>query len=176
MPKHPKTCNVESCERPVRRAGMCSMHAERFRKHGATDAPAVASFTKMKEPPPCSFEGCERPTYCKSLCSLHYGRLRLHGDPAVTRKRTGPTTCGIDGCGSEHYSKGLCTVHYQRRRRHGDTDFRLRMGPKPGRTRTFVEGTESDVPRRWGYSLMSSGYVIIYPPGRRSLTEHRYVM
>lgn len=154
---------------------MCAMHAQRFSTHGTTDPPERKSFTRMKNPPPCSFDGCERPTYCKKLCSLHYGRLRLHGDPGVTNKRTTVKTCTVECCSNEHYSKGMCITHYMRVRSHGDPHTRMRMGPKPGKTSTFVES--GDTPsRRWGYSRMKSGYVIVYPPGRRSLLEHRYVM
>lgn len=151
------------------------MHSERFRKHGTVDPPEVKSYTKMKNPPPCSYEGCSRPMYCKKLCSLHYGRLRLHGDPSITKKRTSVKRCSVDGCDSESYAKNMCIKHYMRNRAHGDPETRLRMGPKPGKTQTFVE--RGDTPsRQWGYSIMKSGYIIVYPPGRRSLLEHRYIM
>jgi hypothetical protein len=107
---------------------------------------------------------CERTVRQQMLCSKHHARFVKYGDPAFTKL---PPTwdrparyCLVDGCGREHYCKDMCTVHYQRAARYGDPLHTERMGPKPAGDRY----------------VMKSGYIVIYPPGRRSMLEHRFVM
>jgi hypothetical protein len=112
----------------------------------------------------CSVDECSEPVHGKGLCSKHLQRMRTHGDPHKTR---GPGTkwnnavCSVEGCENKGYARGLCTVHYQRFIRHGDVNMVKRMGPAPKDPTRYV---------------MKSGYIIIYPPNRRSILEHRFVM
>lgn len=95
---------------------------------------------------------------------MHFARFKKYGDVNYTRRpptwqRT-PKPCSIDDCDDLSYARTYCVKHYGRFMKHGDPLRRDRMGPKVTVERSF----------------MKSGYVIIYPPGRRSILEHRFMM
>jgi hypothetical protein len=108
---------------------------------------------------------------------MHFERYRKYGDVNYTRQAKRArvaVACSAEGCDGVSYARSLCVTHYQRFLKHGDPAARMRMGPTPN----CIAPTEDDIgtPREWGHSYMKAGYVIVYPPGRPSLLEHRYVM
>lgn len=117
-----------------------------------------------KPPRVCEVPDCDRMVRQAMLCSKHHARFVKYGDTSFTK--TPPTwdrlarSCEAEGCEREHYCKGLCTTHYQRLMKYGDIHHTERFGPKPKSNRYITKG----------------GYIIIYPPGRRSMLEHRFVM
>lgn len=70
-----RKCSILGCEKPVKTAGLCSMHAERKRVHGdpLRGAKSVRGV--------CSVEGCEKPHIANGLCSAHNRRRFRHGSP-----------------------------------------------------------------------------------------------
>ena len=74
-----KTCDVETCERPVASRGWCAPHYGRWFKRGdiQADVPIEA---RMKCGPACSVDGCERPVSGRGWCEAHYQRWSTHGD------------------------------------------------------------------------------------------------
>jgi len=68
-------CKIEGCGKRVHHSGVCSMHAERIRKHGSPDKGAFKPKGK------CSIPDCGRQHYGKGYCVKHYKRWRKHGDP-----------------------------------------------------------------------------------------------
>jgi hypothetical protein len=97
-------CSVTDCDRPiyVRARRMCSLHYNRWRKHGD-----VNYTTTLYE---CTVEGCSRPHQARGMCSPHYMRWHRYGDPlagqptfygdtltflrdAIERAKDGETEC-----------------------------------------------------------------------------------
>lgn len=73
-----RTCTIDDCGRGASARGMCSIHYQRWRKHG--DPRLVLKVHRHRPVEPCSVAGCEHPAYCKRLCDLHYKRLMSTGD------------------------------------------------------------------------------------------------
>jgi hypothetical protein len=108
---------------------------------------------------------------------MHFERHRRYGDINYRRQVKQDRVvapCSVEGCDECSYARTFCVAHYQRFLKHGDPVTRLRMGPSPN----CIPPTAQDVGtlREWGHSIMKSGYVIVYPPNRRSVMEHRLVM
>lgn len=63
-------CTIEGCGNGVlnKTRGWCSMHYQRWRKHGD---PLVAKYDRHANPI-CSAEGCGEATRAKGLCARHY--------------------------------------------------------------------------------------------------------
>lgn len=79
------TCTVEGCAKQMRRGRICSMHRERFRRHGSYDPPAEPPHWH----PRCSVPDCERGRpYRHGLCTLHHGRMKAHGTTDKPRRPT----------------------------------------------------------------------------------------
>jgi hypothetical protein len=68
-------CKIDGCCKPVKYSGMCSMHAERTRKHGS---PALGVF---KPKGTCTIPDCGRTHYAQGYCLKHYKRWAKYGDP-----------------------------------------------------------------------------------------------
>ena len=93
MGKREQVCSVDGCERPSRRNGLCAMHAQRLRRHGATET---------LDRQPCTVPGCERLRFGHGLCQMHYLRKTRHGstdDPRpTTEERFWSHVEKTDGC------------------------------------------------------------------------------
>jgi hypothetical protein len=71
-----KHCTVENCRKPVKAKDMCSMHHQRWRRHGD---PTVTKVRKSGEPSTCQWINCERPILSRGFCSKHYYIKRMLG-------------------------------------------------------------------------------------------------
>lgn len=161
-------CEVDGCERRVLARGWCSMHYERWRRHGdvAYDGRLPATG--------CSVVGCSLPHHGKGLCSVHAYRERRWGrdDPRfglpVEAGRRSPRlrpvnggTCSVETCDKPSAAKGWCSAHYTRWRRYGD----------PEAASSYGTGTTD-----------RNGYRVVYRPGHPNakhsgqILEHRLVM
>lgn len=78
-----RLCSIENCCKPARARGYCTLHWQRWRKHG------VADWEPVRQPAVCSIDGCSSPTKAKGFCRAHYWRLRTHGDPLGGRTPEG---------------------------------------------------------------------------------------
>ena len=78
MPK--SICSIEECERPSRRRGWCSMHHQRWKKHGDP------TFTKHRQG--CTIPNCKGEHAAHGLCQTHYGRQWKHGNPLHSDRPT----------------------------------------------------------------------------------------
>lgn len=102
-------CSIESCEKPSKTRGWCSMHYERWR---------VENTTTVRRRKPCSIAGCARPAAARGWCTTHWRRWRLYGDPHATA-RPKPVGCKAEGCDGNHYARDYCRRHYLRLQKYG---------------------------------------------------------
>lgn len=70
-------CQVQDCIDAVLARGWCSLHYQRWAKHGDPDYRRV----RLKGIAPCSIEGCARLYYGHGYCERHYMRWYRSGDP-----------------------------------------------------------------------------------------------
>lgn len=71
-----RTCSLDGCDRPHAALGFCSMHVQRWRKHG-DPGPADPIRKRGRK---CSIPGCDRKHNARGLCNQHYERWRITGD------------------------------------------------------------------------------------------------
>ncbi|WP_308637676.1 hypothetical protein [Paenibacillus silvisoli] len=64
-----ENCIIQECEKPVKAKKMCSMHHQRWRRHGD---PVVTKVRQSAEPTPCKWVNCQRTSISKGYCSKHY--------------------------------------------------------------------------------------------------------
>lgn len=158
------TCSVDECNHPVLARSYCSLHYQRWRKHG--DPLAVTGRPgKERAPQPCSVEDCNGLVYASGYCAKHHRRWRKHGDPSValgsSGRQIGETVpCSVDGCSAVAKARTFCDLHYQRWQRHGDPTVLLQNGPGSG----------------GGWLDPTDGYRKLWVPGRGKVKEHRLVM
>lgn len=100
-----RMCGVEGCGKPILARGYCSMHYDRWRKHGD---PHVGG---RPERGVCSIEGCDEPHSAKGYCRFHYQKWWRHGNPEYKRE---PRICCVDGCDRPMFARGHCHKHYDR--------------------------------------------------------------
>lgn len=118
-----RLCSVDTCERASRVRGMCSMHWNRWRKHGDPEIRSPAQLAGMT----CTVDWCERPARSRwagdgPYCARHYHQLNQTG--RIKPKGNDPLDgrlCSIDGCTRVARSRTAewCEVHYYRNRRKG---------------------------------------------------------
>lgn len=84
-------CSIEGCEKRVKNRGWCSMHYERFRKHG--DPLVTLTPQRGHGRPVCSIEGCGKPSVGRGWCVMHWTRWSKHGDPLVTLRPNRGSGC-----------------------------------------------------------------------------------
>lgn len=107
MPKG--TCSVAGCDRAILSRTWCSVHYERWRRHG--DPLWVAVFAKDL---PCSADGCDRLQDQNGYCNMHDRRVKLYGSPEGRRRIKvpciGPECTNLVG---EQSTTQLCGGHYK---------------------------------------------------------------
>lgn len=139
------TCLIEDCEaQPISR-GWCTMHYQRWQKHG--DPMGGKHRRRKSEPrPSCSVDGCDKPVKGRGWCGAHYRRWRVNGDPGPAEMRYQPfhpdmtekrcTRCKLTKPLSEFHRVNRAsqyvarckacvqtiTAKYQRKRLYGLTD------------------------------------------------------
>lgn len=98
-----RICDVPECGRPHSARGYCSMHWQRWKKHG--DPTYIAAERG------CSVDGCDRRHFGRGYCNTHWARLYRTGMLDVTPRVR--KTCTFDDCGRPAVSQGHCTGHAQ---------------------------------------------------------------
>lgn len=68
-------CRIPGCGKRAKSRSLCSMHAERLRRHGDVHKGA------HKPRGQCSVGECERSHYGHGYCLAHYKRWKKYGDP-----------------------------------------------------------------------------------------------
>ncbi|NBD27492.1 hypothetical protein [Paenibacillus glycinis] len=69
-----RNCTVEACDKPVKAKKMCSMHHQRWLRHGDPD---IIKVRQAAEPTACKWVNCVKPSISKGFCSKHYYIQRL---------------------------------------------------------------------------------------------------
>jgi hypothetical protein len=149
-----KTCNVQSCDKPVTpksARGMCPRHYSQWFRTGSPVKPcagcgAPLNGTGVKfcsEPckPRCSVQGCGAPARRHGWCESHCSEYRRTGvEPVAPLKYKWSELGPCLNCGKTHegqhwrrYCSGACQTAY---RRYG--------GPRPMSTNCVLCGTEID--------------------------------
>jgi 5-methylcytosine-specific restriction endonuclease McrA len=118
-------CSIDGCRRAYYAHGFCSLHYQRWRRHGDPlhERPHPAPPAESDPRPRCAVPDCGRVVDARGFCSLHYQRWLHYGDPlgvAPRRERPPKRICSIPGCDSEHYARGYCLMHWARWSRYGD--------------------------------------------------------
>lgn len=122
------TCKIPDCDKPRKAAGWCSMHYQRWHRHGD---PLKNLY--LQPPKTCSIDGCDDIAMGRGWCSRHWQRWKRHGDPLAG----GPAkadmasnlgcACSVEGCDKSARARGWCGMHHARWLRHGSTDLPLRQ-------------------------------------------------
>jgi len=60
---------VENCGRPVKAKHYCSMHHQRWLRHGD---PLITKARQARQPSVCKWVNCDKPSMSKGYCSKHY--------------------------------------------------------------------------------------------------------
>lgn len=95
-----KDCSVEGCTNPAKKRGWCSLHYQRWWKHGDLYWQPPRKPLRF-----CSIKGCDRPYYSREWCKRHYEHWFKWGDPLGS----GFGVCGR--CGNRrrvHTGRKLC--------------------------------------------------------------------
>lgn len=114
------TCAVGACELPAASRGWCSMHYQRWKRHGDPEQltrKPPGGFTNKT----CRAQGCPKPAKALGWCAMHYQRQRLTGSldllPRSPRERT---ICSVGKCSEVAVTRGWCNRHYLRWQSYGD--------------------------------------------------------
>ena len=86
-----KLCEIEDCERPVKRRTYCQTHYMRLLKCGVPDGEIR---TLETQPQQCIIESCGRTPRSRGYCSMHYWRWNKHGDPGYAEPMRAPAGSG----------------------------------------------------------------------------------
>lgn len=88
-----KVCAVDGCEKGVLARGWCTMHYNRWKKHGdpLTVLPSGRPFTEGRRTNPenCTEDGCDRAAVAKGLCQRHWkvAHRNENGDAVRAKER-----------------------------------------------------------------------------------------
>lgn len=72
-----KTCTIDRCEKPAHARTWCSLHYNRWLKHGD---PSAAVRHKSPRRAVCNIDDCEAISSAKGYCGKHYRRWKTRGD------------------------------------------------------------------------------------------------
>jgi hypothetical protein len=110
-PRLKTSCQAPGCTRIHRAKGYCTLHYQRWRKHGHV------MDTRSPRPDHCQAPGCKsKRVAAHGLCPRHYQQLRRHGRLTPERenmKNGGP--CQFRGCDRIAVCRGYCPRHYMTR-------------------------------------------------------------
>jgi len=189
-------CSVQGCERLTKALTFCSLHYQRFRKHG--DPGPAELLVMMDHPDGCAVDGCDRPYRAGGYCYPHYKHARENGDPGPLGPLRPVAECSVDGCNKPSLARTFCKMHYRRFMETGDTgpagSTRIMDHPDtctlPGCDRPYVtmgycyrhyermhkKGDPGPVGSLLGGGYLSQeGYRIISVDGVK-IKEHRHVV
>lgn len=153
-----RTCSLDGCERKHYGRGYCTLHYQRWAKHGDPGPAALLRTTRVGV---CQVPECGRQIQSLGYCSMHYQRFRAGDDrlmdpEKIREPRRG--SCLVDGCERWVWCKSMCNMHYGRLRREGDP------GSAEARCAPNGAGTHD-----------AYGYRLIAVDGKQ-VKEHRWVM
>lgn len=133
-------CKISECVKAARCRGMCSMHYERWRKHGSPYVVLPPSSPPVihTQSAHCEVDGCDAAPLARNLCPKHYRAWRRNGDPTADRRRR-VNICEVDGCERPCHGHGFCFKHYQRWSTHGSATYEA-----PHHTRCIVQDCDNE--------------------------------
>ena len=108
--KEKKICQVDGCNKPMRRNGYCERHAMQVTRRGKIietymDRPLVV----------CNIKWCRGKIYKNALCKKHFNQIMEYGKIQEEEKKI----CCVDWCDvSVHYGD-YCSRHGMQMRRNG---------------------------------------------------------
>src|SRR5258706_12114853 len=83
-----KRCSAIGCDRPVRTAGFCGTHYERWRR-GRESASPIGQYECGERI--CKVEGCgQLRGSSATYCIMHLGRVKRLGDPGLAERSAAP--------------------------------------------------------------------------------------
>lgn len=139
---------------------MCSLHYQRWRKHGD---PTFFRGLDPNRSRICAVDDCGRPAAAKGLCKGHHERQRrrqrLNDRPLMARRAQ---MCDVSLCTQLVVARGLCSAHYARWLKYGNAEHpHQKHGPllRPNYRVTHKR----------------EGYITIRVAGKK-VPEHRYLM
>ncbi len=123
-------CSIEECSRPVRARGWCSLHWDRWSRHGDPNKGARSWLTDG-----CSVGWCDRPARSRHkggehYCAMHYLQMHSHGKILERPRDSIPgRLCSIQGCDKHARSPAAewCEMHYSRNRKKGSPTAMVRQ-------------------------------------------------
>ena len=71
-------CSVPDCDREFSGRDYCSLHYQRWRRHGS---PTGGRALAQPRSGPCELLDCSKPVKARGLCNSHLHRLYRYGDP-----------------------------------------------------------------------------------------------
>lgn len=77
-------CEVQDCDRPAAKRGMCGMHYRRQLRNGTTDRVRYSRTSRV-----CEVDGCDKSSDNggRGMCSMHYSRYKTEGSPGEAAPR-----------------------------------------------------------------------------------------
>lgn len=150
-------CAVTDCDRRPYSRGWCSMHYNRWKRHGDPGpAEALPSGRPRTQSAECSEDGCNERPSARGLCGRHYVMLRMN-----ELAETPDQKCIIEDCPKRKYGRGFCHAHYGRAYRNGgDPEAPKGWSAQLPEDRFWSRITkgETDECWPWGGSRHSWGY------------------
>ncbi len=108
-------CSIDTCKRPSRARGWCTLHYNRWQAHGDPLTRLVSRRRAVTSV--CSIPDCRNKHEARTWCANHYALWRNNGDP-LTHHRVGngeyKGKCLVSDCGIERNCRGMCVTHYRK--------------------------------------------------------------
>lgn len=113
-------CSVQDCERDPHARGWCTLHYQRWKRHG--DPITVLAEQRA---PACAVDGCDVAWRRAGYCGAHYARLLRHGDVLAGGPSRAPTgqTCIDTDCDRPAIAHGRCQRHHRTHLRATDPRY-----------------------------------------------------
>lgn len=73
-----RTCSIETCPKPSKARGWCSMHYGRWKRHG-DPGPAGHLHFRYSSDDTCEVDFCDRAPEAKRMCRTHYQQVCVWG-------------------------------------------------------------------------------------------------
>lgn len=76
-------CEITGCAGRVEARGWCSLHYQRWKRHGDPNGGRHYKKRAAKPAVPCSVDGCPQFARTRGFCGTHYARWQKSGDPGT---------------------------------------------------------------------------------------------
>lgn len=100
-------CSIEGCNGKLKARGYCSMHHQRFIRHGD---PLMKRKRGAESKASCSNPHCRKKTFQAGLCPRHYIESVRNAD---FNGKSPHEHCSYPGCKNSYKARGFCHKHYQ---------------------------------------------------------------